>query len=229
MEAILGPQAPSTDLVMLVTAGGGHALKLRRLHVQIISVANTFSRLVAGALSDWLSYTSSPHPALPQPPRPSSSSLLARLIFPFQSYFHRPPRVSRLAFVLASTILLAVTFLYSSLFLTNPSHLYILTTSIGIAYGTLFTLCPAIVRTVYPVQDFGRNFGFMSWASASGALVFTPLYGSLVDRAAERQGRGDVCYGRDCWKEIFGLSTASTVLAAVLVIVLWRGWWRGKV
>lgn len=56
------------------------ALSLRSQHVQIISVANTVSRLFAGALSDWLSYAAAPH-VHPPPPPPRTFLLAVQATF----------------------------------------------------------------------------------------------------------------------------------------------------
>lgn len=70
--------------------------------------------------------------------------------------------------------------------------------------------------------------GETRWFSAIGALVFTPLFGYWTDREARKQ-RSMICYGRACWEDVFALSGVSTLVAAGIVVVLWRGWWRGKV
>lgn len=169
--------------------GDTAGLELRRKHVQVISVANTFSRLAAGGLSDWLSYSRPPFLTLPPPMFPLTYS--QRLA----SYFQRPPKVSRLFFVLAACILLSLAFGYTALFLERPAGLWILSISTGLSYGAIFTLSPSVVRSVWPLKDFGRNWGLISWFSAVGALLFTPLFGFLGDRAAARQ-LSDVCFGR---------------------------------
>ncbi|KAL8287494.1 hypothetical protein RQP46_003352 [Phenoliferia psychrophenolica] len=208
------------------------ALGLRRLHVQIISIANTFSRLIAGGVSDWLSYSAAPSPPPTRPPSPvrHGHSRSRSRSDSVKAYFHTPPRLSRLAFLVGAAALLSAAFTYVALLLKVPAGLWVLSVSVGIGYGTIFTLSPAVVRTVYPSADFGRNFGLLNWFSALGAVIFTPLYGVLSDLASESQKqKNGVCYGRACWHDVFVVSAISTAMAGVLVLVLWRGWWRGKV
>ncbi|KAK4701063.1 hypothetical protein P7C70_g5170, partial [Phenoliferia sp. Uapishka_3] len=212
VESLLGyhilPTSPTTP---------NRALGIRRLHVQIISVANTVTRLLAGGVSDWLSYSASPS----RPPSRSTSperegervqSRSASLQRSMKEYFHTPPRLSRLAFMAGATALLAGAFTFVAVALDQPSGLWILSLSVGVGYGTIFTLAPAIIRTVYPLKDFGRNFGLLNWFSALGALIFTPLYGVLADLASEKQrSESGVCYGRACWHDVFIVSAVRLV------------------
>lgn len=63
-------------------------------------------------------------------------------------------------------------------------------------------------------------------------MLYTPLYGILLDWAQRRMGQGDddggsgVCVGPRCYKPIFAISAASAAVAGVLVIVLGRRWSR---
>ncbi|SCZ93480.1 BZ3500_MvSof-1268-A1-R1_Chr6-3g08689 [Microbotryum saponariae] len=230
----------STILVALVSslalqgASDTRALALRRLHVQILSAANTISRLLIGFLSDWLSYAAAPLVAdensPPGSPRPASSIHPRSWKRRIQLLFHDrpPPRVSRLFFLVLSCVVLALSFFYASSSLSEPSGLWILTISVGSCYGLVFTLAPAIVRAVYPISDFGRNWGVLSLFSACGASLFTPLFGVLLDLQREKEGIA-VCVGRECFEKIFVLSGVSEVLALAITFVLWKGWWKGIV
>lgn len=197
------------------------ALILRQQHVRVISVSNTVSRLAIGALSDYLSYSTTVK-ALPTTILAASTSPLLSNTSP------RQKGVSRLLFVLIACTLLACSFFYVALFMNQSSGLWILSITTGISYGTLFTMAPSIVRTIWCPDDFGRNYGLLSWFSAVGALLFTPLFGVLGDRAAERQN-SPICYGRECYESVFLLSWGSCVVAMGLVGVLWIKYWRGKV
>jgi hypothetical protein len=126
-----------------------YALALRRHHVQIISIANTLTRLAVGALSDWLSFA-----AIATVATVPSTGIL--------SHLPRPPRVSRLLFLLVASVLLTVAFAYVAFGLDHPDGLWVLSVSVGMGYGTIFTMAPSIVRSVYPVADFGRNWGLIS-------------------------------------------------------------------
>ncbi|KAM0748169.1 MFS general substrate transporter [Meredithblackwellia eburnea MCA 4105] len=237
VESLLGFHILPTTSKPSSSDPASRALGLRTLHVQIISIANTVSRLISGAVSDWLSYSAAPSPPPTRSPSPAPLSRHSRsrsrsesISISLKAYFHQSPRLTRLAFLGAATAILASAFAFTALSLDRPAGLWILSVAVGTGYGTIFTLAPAIMRTVYPVKDFGRNFGLINWFSAFGALLFTPLYGVLSDVASDKQQQENgVCYGRSCWHDVFLVSSISTVFAGVLVLVLWRGWWRGRV
>lgn len=100
--------------------------------------------------------------------------------------------------------------------------------AIAIAYGTIFTLVPALVRARWNVLDFGRNWGTLTWFSAGGAMLYTPLYGILLEFAQRKNSGSDngVCVGPRCYRPIFALSATSAAVAGLLVIVLGRRWSR---
>ena len=192
VESLLGfhilPSSPDS---------ASRALGLRRLHVQIISVANTFSRLLAGAVSDWLSYSAAPSPPPTRSPSPApvpgsrgharSHSRSESIQISIKEYFHTPPRLSRLAFILGSTSLLAAAFAYVATALEVPAGLWVLSVSVGVAYGIIFTLAPAVVRTVYPPANFGRNFGLLKCVPLLvGALLIADLAPAAGSRPSAR-------------------------------------------
>ncbi|KAK4058512.1 hypothetical protein OIO90_000674 [Microbotryomycetes sp. JL221] len=221
----------STMLSMLVaTKHDPRALALRRLHVQVMSVSNTVSRLVIGLLSDWVSYASEPLPLddstveEDEETASQSTNLKQRL----QAKFHQPPRVSRLSFVVTACLMLSATFGFVAFKLDKPGQLWLLSIVVGWSYGLIFTMAPAIVRCVYGPANFGRDWGLLTWFSALGAIVFTPLFGVMLDRAQRRQ-RLDVCHGRECFESVFMLSSISCLLATGIVMLLWTRFWRGKV
>lgn len=250
VESLLGVHiststSPRPSLPLLVLSTLSHdprALTLRRLHVQVLSVSNTISRLLIGLLSDWLSYAAAPIP---------EAGLGEGWTGWCKRRLHRKPQVSRLAFLVAACGILVGAFGFTAVGMERTDELWVLSvgqlsrlllllssgspvltpplaTATGFSYGLIFTLAPAIVRVVYPLPTFGRNWGLLTWFSALGALLFTPLFGIMLDAATLRQGN-ERCVGRECYEGVFGLSAASAAVALGVSAVLWRGWWRGKV
>lgn len=222
VEAILAGPPPRTHGILSATAriAGAvqdpRALALRRLHVQVIAFSNTISRLLIGFISDWLSAHPSSEPSADGTKRPARKS--------------RRPKITRLAFVAAACTLLVAAFAFAASIMDRPGQLWILSIAVGVAYGTIFTLSPAIVRAVYHLDHFGRNWGLLTWFAAAGALVFTPLHGILSDAELRKQGPDVVvCHGRGCYSAVMTLSSASALVALVIVGVLYRGSWRGRV
>ncbi|TKA57383.1 hypothetical protein B0A53_00612 [Rhodotorula sp. CCFEE 5036] len=177
-------------------------LTLSKHHVALLSISNTIWRLVIGAASDYL--------ARPASPGRKRSGWRKHV---------------RLVFVGGACVLLALACIWACTGMSSPSGLWVVTPAIAIAYGTIFTLVPALVRARWNVLDFGRNWGTLTWFSAAGAMLYTPLYGILLDLAQRKMGQdGGVCVGPRCYKPIFAIAAASAAVAGVLVIVLGRRW-----
>ncbi|GJN87309.1 hypothetical protein Rhopal_000257-T1 [Rhodotorula paludigena] len=196
-----------------------NALALRKRHIALLAIVNTAWRLVVGAASDYLAAPPSrnAHNGQSEPAKPRASWR----------------RHVRLIFVLGACVLLAAAYGWGATGLAAPAGLWAVTAATAVSYGTVFTLTPALVRTRWSVADFGRNWGLLTWFSALGSLLFTPLFGLLRDLASSRGPTGDngdsdvaTCFGPRCYRPIFALSSVSAALAAVLVCVLARRWSR---
>ncbi|GAA5907370.1 hypothetical protein JCM6882_002819 [Rhodosporidiobolus microsporus] len=188
-----------------------HALTLRRRHVAALSLANTLSRLLVGAASDWLA-TGPNRPADAQ----GEAASAARKAGWRKSV--------RLLFVGGACVLLALAYGWGATGLRTPAGLWAVTIVTGTSYGTVFTLTPALVRTRWGMGSFGRNWGLLTWFSAAGALLFTPLFGLLRDLAST--AHDGTCYGPKCYRPIFALSASSALVAVGVVAVLGRRWAR---
>ncbi|GAA6028126.1 hypothetical protein JCM8097_001882, partial [Rhodosporidiobolus ruineniae] len=202
VSSILDSLLPPT-----VLASPAGALSLRKNHVALLSVSNTVLRLAVGAASDWI--------AAPPASRTSSGGETRAL-----SSWRRN---IRLWMVGAACLLLASAYGWGATGLRKPAGLWVVTLATGIGYGTVFTLTPALVRARWGTESFGRNWGLLTWFSALGALLFTPLFGLFRDLAASSDG---TCTGPRCYRPIFVLSAASAATAVVFVAVLGRRWGR---
>ncbi|GAA5821489.1 hypothetical protein JCM11251_004648 [Rhodosporidiobolus azoricus] len=189
------------------------ALTLRRRHVSALSLANTVSRLVVGATSDWLATgpTRRPDETRGDAAVPARKAVWRKSI--------------RLWFVGAACLLLAVAYGWGGTGLSTPAGLWVVTLVTGTSYGTVFTLTPALVRTRWGMGSFGRNWGLLTWFSAAGALLFTPLFGLLRDLATPSSPEG-TCLGPKCYRPIFALSAASALIATGVVVMLGKRWAR---
>ncbi|GAA5868412.1 hypothetical protein JCM1840_006984 [Sporobolomyces johnsonii] len=214
LESLL---AVSTSTFTISSHAPTHALQLRKRHIALLSVANTLSRLIVGALSDYLA---TPASAVDETRRTIRK------------------RVSRLVFLLGACLALSIAYGWAGTGMTSERGLWVVTIVTGVSYGTLFTLCPAIVRSCWPVEHFGRNWGLLTWFSALGALLFTPLFGILRDLAASsssspfftspHMAQAPVCAGPACYRPMFLICAVSAGLACGAVGLL-RPRWRGLV
>ncbi|KAG0149770.1 hypothetical protein CROQUDRAFT_39502 [Cronartium quercuum f. sp. fusiforme G11] len=153
------------------------ALKAR--HVQLMSLANTLTRLGSGWLSDKLCRDS-----------PQASRI-------------------RLSFMAFAPMLYATVCCWIML---GGAKLWLLSITTGICYGTIFTMAPSIVATTWPMTDFGRNYGIISYFAAVGSFAFTFLFGVLFDQTVQR---GSI-------RLIYGVSGLSELLAVGFTIMLYR-------
>lgn len=179
-------------------------------HVSIVAVTSTCARLITGTLTDLLAPTSPSHKL-----SSSTSSLLAT----------EPKRftISRLVFLLFSTLLLALSFLFlaSPLISSHPSIFPLVSALVGTGYGAVFSLTPIIVSVVWGVQNFGTNWGLIAIMPAGGATVWGAVYSVVYQRHVKP---GEVlCFGPGCYE-----ATAWAMGAcAVVTMELWAWAWRG--
>lgn len=124
--------------------------------VLFFSVANTLARLIGGAAADFLSAPLNTVVILP----PSSNSRRGRRWF---SGRLRRPRISKITFFLAVLLPLGMVYLWAAVGgLTHASSLPILTVVVGLSYGLIFTLAPALIAQVFGLQTFGRFVSFLA-------------------------------------------------------------------
>jgi hypothetical protein len=109
--------SPASFALLSTLTHDSRALSLRRLHVQVLSISNTISRLFIGLLSDWLSYAAEPIP---------EAELGEGWWGWWKRTFHRKPQVSRLAFLVAAGGMLAVAYAYVAVGLESTNGLWVL-------------------------------------------------------------------------------------------------------
>ncbi|GAA6013030.1 hypothetical protein JCM11491_000944 [Sporobolomyces phaffii] len=204
LESLL---AISTSKLAFAGEGISHALQARKNHIAVLAIANTGSRLIVGAVSDFLAEN-----------RVSQG---------------RRRRVSRLVFLFGACASLSLVYVWGGTGLGTEGGLWIVTIINGVSYGAIFTLSPAIVRSCWPVENFGRDWGLLTWFSAVGALIFTPLFGILRDLAtgttspfpsAAIATTLDVCASSGCYRPSFVVSAISAGMSCGAVAMLWRKW-----
>jgi len=175
--------------------------------VQLLSATNTLSRLIVGPLADFVS--------------------------PVASYLHsgiwsfpRKQHVSRIAFLTGAALLSTGTFLWLVIHVRTQEAMWLLSTGVGIVYGTTFTILPGILSSIWGLPNLGRNFGIISYAPFFGTTLFSYVYAFV---AAENTPTTETaCKGVECWLSTFWFSAVMTLLAACGSGVLWVRW-KGRV
>ncbi|GAA5879520.1 hypothetical protein JCM16303_003234 [Sporobolomyces ruberrimus] len=219
LESLLAISTSATTKISKL--GVSHALQARRDHIAVLAIANTVSRLGVGAVSDYLS---TPPNTAREGEQEGVGSATGR----------GRKRISRLVFLIGACAGLSLVYIWGGTGLSTEDGLWIITIINGTSYGAVFTLSPAIVRSIWPVEHFGRNWGLLTWFSAIGALIFTPLFGILRDLASSSSSPSsliafspktlEVCASAGCYKPIFIVSAVSAGLSCGVVGLLWRKW-----
>ena len=163
-------------------------------HVSIVAVTSTIARLLTGTLSDILA------PVSPPPTTSShhhnsrndhtngtkASSMLE------QSHGSPHPKrftISRLTFLLSSTLLLAIgqLLLATGLCQSRPSLFPLVSALVGLGYGAIFSLVPIIISVVWGVNNFGTNWGIVAMVPAGGAAVWGGVYSKVYEWGASSE------------------------------------------
>lgn len=176
-------------------------------NVSIVAITSTLARLMTGYVSDLLA----------PPAHPSQ-------------LMHRAFNVSRLAFLVSSAVLFALfqLLLASSLVQSYPKIFPFISALAGYGYGTAFTITPIIISVVWGVQNFGTNWGAIAMVPAAGATIwgaiFSAVYQLRLDSEAD-MGEG-LCYGYACYGATAWGMFASSLVAIVLWVFIWRRFTR---
>ncbi|WWC90200.1 uncharacterized protein L201_005133 [Kwoniella dendrophila CBS 6074] len=191
-------------------------LALRNKHVFLLSLTSTISRLITGALADYLAppLTATINPLHKTDPVNQPTHLFIR---------KRPVRLSRSAFAALSGTILGLVFAWSAGFLNGKGEtLSVLSAGSGAMYGAIFTLVPAIVSHHYGPTNFGLAWGMISYFAALGSVVYSYLYAILS--VPETGNPSDQCYGPQCFRNTFIICAISCIIGAIGVAILGRRW-----
>lgn len=197
------------------------------MHVSIVAITSTLARLLTGTLSDLLAPSPPPTHHHHQQPHSSSTSSLHS--------FSKPtgPSLSRLTFLLTSTLLLSLgqLLLASGAIQSHPHFFPLISALIGTGYGAVFSLTPIIVSVVWGVENFGTNWGIVAMVPAAGATVWGVVYSAVYQWAAQRntrdvgEGEGEgLCFGKACYEGTFWAMCVCSWVACGL----WGWAWRGR-
>jgi len=175
--------------------------------VNLISGANTVTRILVGPLADFVSPIAAYLPSGTQ-------------------IFLRKHRISRFVFLSLPAILMAFTSLWMVLAARTRNQMWALSLSTGLSYSSVFTILPSLTSCLWGTQNMGRNFGLMMYAPFTGTPLFSYIYAFISARHTRAEDA--ICSGRACWRTTFVLSTATSLIALLLSFVLWKRW-NGKI
>lgn len=199
------------------------ALAIRNKHLFIVSIASTVARLITGFTADWLA----PAPiAVPAAPSDDPNA-------PSHYFVQRDPvRLRRSVFCALCAAFLAICFAYNAAFLEEESQLWILSGGVGLLYGAIFTLTPAIVSTHFGATNFGLAWGMVSYFPALGTAIFSYTYAFLAETSPVPGTDIDTlaivdpsqCYGRLCFSKSLTVAAIGSSIAAVGLFIIGKRW-----
>lgn len=162
--------------------------------VRILSLSNTFSRIVVGPFADFVS--------------PSGGLV-------------RKHRISRIAFLFAASLLLCITASWTVIGIRTQEQLWALSIGVGASYGSILTVLPSIVSSIWGPSNAARNFGVVAYAPAFGTPIYSYLYAFISSHNAHES---KVCKGPSCWTTTFSICACSSFIGMFCSLILWRQW-----
>ena len=129
-------------------------------------------------------------------------------------------RISRFTIVLFAACISFVS-LILVLVLADILWLLILTTTLaGLCLSTLWSISPAIMGELFPMENIGRNWGISIMLSALIAFGTNTMYGSMYDGQITETGETH-CYGMNCIQGATGVLIGLNVVAIVFGLFLY--------
>jgi MFS family permease len=120
----------------------------------------------------------------------------------------------------------------AALNISNPVHLWMVSTLTGLGYGFLFGVTPTIVSEAFGVHGLSTNWGTMMFAAVISGNALNLFYGRVFDDHSVRgdDGRTWCSSGLECYRNAYWISTAVVLIGfGVTVVEMLRAWGRGKV
>ncbi|EEA28737.1 MFS transporter, putative [Talaromyces marneffei ATCC 18224] len=92
--------------------------------------------------------------------------------------------------------------------ISNPNHLYLLSSFTGLAYGFLFGVFPSVVAHTFGIAGLSQNWGVISLAPVLSGNIFNLLYGTIFDHHSiiGPQGQRDCTEGLQCYQAAYWLT-----------------------
>lgn len=111
------------------------------------------------------------------------------------------------------------------LFISNSSHLWIISITTGFMYGMCFGSYPMIIGDAFGMRHFSQNWGILTLSPIPTAYMFNWLFGKFYDdhSIVDDTGSQECLLGIDCYKSAYHVTlVASFGIIALAVHVLWK-------
>lgn len=160
--------------------------------VSLISLANAFSRINTGFLSDLIATMS-----------------------------HDPTRRSVLLLVVTLVAVLSQLLSAWPGVIVNVDRLLYVSIATGLMYGMLFGLCPVLVFEWFGEGSFSQNWGWMSWGPVITGNAYNLWFGYVYDSHVKPTSHSHTCHlGSECYRSVFYVTTVGCFIAFVISVVL---------
>ncbi|KAI9167265.1 membrane protein [Paramyrothecium foliicola] len=105
--------------------------------------------------------------------------------------------------------------------ITDPKHLYFVSTLSGLGYGFLFGVFPSIVAESFGIHGMSQNWGFMTLSPVISSNIFNLFYGTIYDHhsVVEPDGERSCDDGLACYRTAYAITLGACV--AGLGVTLW--------
>ena len=103
----------------------------------------------------------------------------------------------------------------------NLTLLYPLVCVVGLMFGSVWVLLPAMISDIYGDKCLATIYNFLNFAPLLGSfLVGSKLPAAIYDAQAAAQGHPRYCYGTRCFRAAFLVSAGSLAVATIAAAAL---------
>jgi MFS family permease len=122
----------------------------------------------------------------------------------------------------------------SLIWATNYIWILIVTLLTGLSYGGSFAIMPVIINRYFGDKNYGSNLGLLILAVAIGSMAMGAISGAIYDHEASRQKSAPtavlralssspsshLCFGIDCFRWTYVMTTCVSIIGLIISIVL---------
>ena len=155
----------------------------------------------------------------------SICSFAGRLISGILSdFFTKSMRIQRLWMVFIASLFGLAAHLSIVFFISDPFHLWITSSLVGLSYGMTFGVFPTIVCDTFGIRHFSKNWGIVAMSPVLPVYIFNNLFGSIYDKNSSFEpGEGvalsHVCFkGPSCYSQVFQITSGVSLVTAILIV-----------
>jgi len=151
----------------------------------------------------------------------SACSFIGRLCSGIGSdYLVKKLKSSRFWCLVAASSLFVIAQILA-LSIRDPHYLWLVSSISGLAYGTLFGVCPSLVVDAFGVAGFALNWGVMMLGPVTWGNILNIVYGRIFDAHSKILENGErLCSeGITCYRDAYLATFAISLLA--VVVSLW--------